>query len=621
MPPPSLPIYPTVNPVGPINPQSNSVPQAMTAPANPIPAVVSPTSAAAANSIPAAAPSLPAATNPTPAATNSTPLDRTPLSDDDEDYQSTVTSPGDQNNSQRSSAGAVNNPSNVIDSQPVTVNSQSGTVNNQSGTVNSQSGTVNNQSNTANSSSGAANSLLDPAKDAAVQLLLIQTAGNARDYLKSNRLPIDQRFDGNHNVDFESTLLRFKRVTEESKVAPQEQCYELKHYFSGDAAKICELYEGEGDPKENLQKAIRHLKQEYGYHARSAQAIIDRLLTGAAIKQEDTAAFKKFRINLEGEVTKAKTSGRANSFDNADTINKIIRKKLPFVKNRWAVERGKQVMGVEPENAEPEPRFDDFLTFLRSQNFISDERELIGGPKETPKNKKDARTMKIDAIAASPTSTNGAPETTNNYRGGGGGKRGRGRGKPQGGNDSTPGNNSTSPSDNTPAASQTSVKQQQQKAAQVAAAKLETQQKQQSQTYGTGKRPSGGNDAANGQRKGANTDSSASGNNNQSAATSKQTTGNWSCPVCNRSKFHELTNCKEFLAKNQYGRFLVLKTRGLCHRCFQHGHLAKNCDSGIECDHCTGGFHHSLLHRYKRQTEQNQDSESDEASDGGDDTD
>merc|ERR1712240_668076 len=99
-------------------------------------------------------------------------------------------------------------------------------------------------------------------------------------------------------------------------------------------------------------------------------------------------------------------------------------------------------------------------------------------------------------MAASPTPINSAPETI--HRGGGGGKRGRGRGKPQGGNDSTPGNNSTSPSDNTPAASQTSVKQQLQKAAQVAAAKLETQQKQQSQTYGNGKRPSVGNDAANG---------------------------------------------------------------------------------------------------------------------------
>ena len=180
-------------------------------------------------------------------------------------------------------------------------------------------------------------------RSATDELIQIYAASNSRDFLRSNRLPDDQRFDGNHNVDFENCLTRFERTTTMSKAKAPECLYELKHYFSKDAAKICELYERGGDPEQNLKDAISHLKKEYGYQARSAQAILERLLAGGPIPKNDSKEFKKFRINLEGEVTKAQASGRANSFDNADTINKILRKKLSFLTQPWANHRGKKL--------------------------------------------------------------------------------------------------------------------------------------------------------------------------------------------------------------------------------------------------------------------------------------
>ena len=142
-------------------------------------------------------------------------------------------------------------------------------------------------------------------------------------------------------------MQRFKRVTLQSGVEPQDQLYELKHYFSDDAAKICELYEKEGNAEENLAQAIEHLKREYGYQSRSAQAIINRLLEGGPISKDNPKEFRKFRIHLEGEVTKAQASGRGSSFDNSDTINKVILQKLPFVQGRWAVERSKKMMSMK----------------------------------------------------------------------------------------------------------------------------------------------------------------------------------------------------------------------------------------------------------------------------------
>ena len=600
--PSSLPIYPTLNPVGPINPQSNSVPQAMAAAADSSRTPANPTSAAEASSNPDAATQPSTTTNPPPVAINPAPEDPTPSSDEEDDFQSTVTSPPTHQSPTgvvtHSRLDTINNPSDT-DGSPANVSSA-------------------NSANPANPVNAVSNQP-DAAQDAAVTLMLIHAATNSRDYLKSNRLPVDQRFNGLHNVDFESTLLRFKRVTKESKVGPQEMCYELKHYFSGDAAKICELYEGEGDPEENLDKAIKHLKREYGYASRSAQAIVDRLLSGNPIDRDDSASFKKFRINLEGEVTKAKSSGRASSFDNSDTINKIIRKKLPFVQQRWAVERSKKMLATDPELVEAEPRFDDFLSFLRSQNLIRDEAELISGSTEKKKPKINTRTMKIDAMATSSTPAYGHSEAATavnqSHQGGrGGGRRGRGRGgRGNGNNNSTPANTPPPPINTSPTP-KPSFKQQ--KAALLAAANLEAERNKenhQTQTFGGGKRGGGGGGQ---QNRNHQTSTPATGGNSQTAAKSHPSAGNWNCPCCNRSKFHELANCKEFIAKAQPDRYLFLRSKGFCNKCLGRGHMAKDCKSEVSCNLCSGRFHHPLLHRdFTKKTEQAQDSDSDDGED------
>ena len=75
-------------------------------------------------------------------------------------------------------------------------------------------------------------------------LLRFFAAKDARDFLQRNRLPEEQRFSGDSKVDFESVLLRFQTITDNSGIPARELIFELKQYFSGEAAKICELYEG-----------------------------------------------------------------------------------------------------------------------------------------------------------------------------------------------------------------------------------------------------------------------------------------------------------------------------------------------------------------------------------------
>ena len=73
-------------------------------------------------------------------------------------------------------------------------------------------------------------------------LLRFFAAKDAHDFLQRNRLPEEQRFSGDSKVDFESVLMRFETITDNSGIPAGELIFELKHYFLGEAAKICELY-------------------------------------------------------------------------------------------------------------------------------------------------------------------------------------------------------------------------------------------------------------------------------------------------------------------------------------------------------------------------------------------
>ena len=240
--------------------------------------------------------------------------------------------------------------------------------------------------------------------------------------------------------------------------------------------------------------------------------------------------------------------------------------------------------------------------------------------------------MKIGAVgAAAPSNNSGAASNnnsapSNNTGATGGGGRGRRR---RGGGGTGPKDNNGGPPTNTPknnapqnnsAQNNTPSKPKggDNKQSDIAAANYNQQrgqsEKNQTQTFGAANRQNKNyNQHPKKSSENSNSNNSAAGNNNTSG-------GNWECSCCNRSKFHELSGCKEFLAKNQNDRFLFLKSNGLCNKCLARGHMARDCKSESGCDHCPGRFHHSLLHRdFNRQKDKEDDNdESDDSSDDSD---
>lgn len=62
---------------------------------------------------------------------------------------------------------------------------------------------------------------------------------------------------------------------------------------------------------------------------------------------------------------------------------------------------------------------------------------------------------------------------------------------------------------------------------------------------------------------------------------------------CNHD--HPIWRCRKFLAMNPSQRYEELIKIKVCHKCFEHGHVAKACLSEYNCKQC-GKKHNSLLH-------------------------
>lgn len=68
------------------------------------------------------------------------------------------------------------------------------------------------------------------------------------------------------------------------------------------------------------------------------------------------------------------------------------------------------------------------------------------------------------------------------------------------------------------------------------------------------------------------------------------------CPLCNAH--HELVKCGKFLKSSVAKRSEVIRSKGLCYRCYNSGHVSLGCRNRSICKEC-GRHHHILLHGVK----------------------
>ena len=258
-------------------------------------------------------------------------------------------------------------------------------------------------------------------------------------------------------------------------------------------------------------------------------------------------------------------------------VNQILRKRLSFATNRWSIElvKKRESWGSDDES-ESEPKFTDFLSFLKRMTLIATERNTILGPKKLKE-----KSVEINAIDAVGGAAQGGTASHRGGRGGGGnrgsGARG-GRGGGRGGGTNHVANTTTTATSQSANQSRGGV-------------------------GGKGFRGGGsGGTVTRGQtsskpinksqaQKTPSASTAVSGGNG-----SKNVSTTWACVACHGHVFHQLESCSTFAQKAGSERFLILKTAGFCCLCLRRGHIAPQCESSKKCSKCEGR-HHDLLHR------------------------
>ena len=422
-------------------------------------------------------------------------------------------------------------------------------------------------------------------------LLRLTAANTARDFLTSNRPIKSERFSGDGDqVDFEATMNRFDLVTSQAGVTDLQRFMEIRYYFTGSAATVCALYERNRNPVEGLSLTRKALRKNYGRRNYSAQRMLDDVLNGKQISADDYKGMQKFILTLELIYKRAKETNREATFDSQDTINSILRKRMKFAVRRWSMLRARlrENWGSDDEE-ESEPKFEEFLRYLKRQHMVTDEEACILGTStsaarsdKADKNKKGDGKKPAVSVQAVDAKRGAKKKTASSKRGGttnptpasaeekasfgrnagvpsrggrGGNKSGRGRG----------GYNNVG-------------------------------SRQPPQENGVSFGPYPGKSRGRGQGRGQ-----GRGNSNSSFGQNQVRSSAWSCPGCNGNTWHGLELCGVFKRMDPEEKFETLKLAGICLLCMGGGHIAGKCTSSNRCDKCCGR-HHTLMCRGDRST-------------------
>ena len=194
---------------------------------------------------------------------------------------------------------------------------------------------------------------------------------------------------------------------------------ELSHWFIGNAALICDRFVSELDATKGLALALKALRKEFGRRVLTAKQMLQEILAGDKLSEKDFTGLKTFALKLEKAYQIAIDTRRQGTFDLPETINDVLRLKLPHLAINWA----KKVSAAEASFLEgeemPEFSFKDFLSFVKKQTVIAETTsEILTNPDtHKPTSKPPVRIAAADASkpahTSRPASSQPAPPPSN----------------------------------------------------------------------------------------------------------------------------------------------------------------------------------------------------------------
>ena len=186
-------------------------------------------------------------------------------------------------------------------------------------------------------------------------LLDVQTQSHAFAMLMQRRPKV--KFSGeNKKMDFESFIHRFETMTAVPGSTDVMRLAELSHWFTGNAALICDRFVSELDATKGLALALKALRKEFGRRVLTAKQMLQEILAGDRLSEKDFTGLKTFALKLEKAYQIAIDTRREGTFDLPETINDVLRLKLPHLAVNWA----KKVSAAEATFVENDDKMHKF---------------------------------------------------------------------------------------------------------------------------------------------------------------------------------------------------------------------------------------------------------------------
>ena len=161
-----------------------------------------------------------------------------------------------------------------------------------------------------------------------------------RSILVGLRPPKEKRFSGDtRKIEFEAHLHAFHRAMKVEGVSDAIIVNELAHWFCGDAASICDLFYYETDAKKQLKLILEELTKYYGSMNITAESLLEKLLRGGEIKEHDHKTLSTFLLGMRKFQVTGVELEENRHLDSPETLNRIIRARIPFVAKKWAKKR------------------------------------------------------------------------------------------------------------------------------------------------------------------------------------------------------------------------------------------------------------------------------------------
>ena len=189
----------------------------------------------------------------------------------------------------------------------------------------------------------------------------------AQNILLSQRPPEVQKFSGDDlSIDFESFMGRFENVSKQIGVTQEMILSEMHHWFKGSASIIVTQFQNVVPASLAISKIKEKLTKEFGNKKFTAKQLMDSLLKGKPLSQNQHGDIRVLLLNLDRLHDKACETGRGGSFNNRETFKDILNKKLPHLIKGWGKRTAKNVRdhGV---GSYSELTFVDFLKFCSDE--------------------------------------------------------------------------------------------------------------------------------------------------------------------------------------------------------------------------------------------------------------